>query len=114
MCKIRRHASSALAYDRSAHQDHAVVAVRDHDHWLIMDNRFTTLTEDSGARSLTPFFALSDRGVQLFATPFLKNINNDISIGAPINDPAETGSQRQQSNLGPAIGIKPVWANAQR
>ncbi len=61
-----------LVRDRAVRQDHAVLAARLDDRWLILDNRRSELTADSDASSLTPLFAINHRGVQLFAAPYAK------------------------------------------
>ena len=61
-----------LVRDRAVRQDHAVLAARLDDHWLILDNRRSELMDDSDATSFTPLFAINHRGVQLFAAPYAK------------------------------------------
>jgi predicted transglutaminase-like cysteine proteinase len=61
-----------LVRDRAVRQDHAVLAARLDGRWLILDNRFSALTEDSEAKSLTPLFAINHDGVHLFAAPYAK------------------------------------------
>jgi predicted transglutaminase-like cysteine proteinase len=61
-----------LVRDRAVRQDHAVLAARLDDRWLILDNRRTELLADSDASSFTPLFAINHRGVQLFAAPYAK------------------------------------------
>ena len=59
-----------LVRDRAVRQDHAVVAARHDDGWLILDNRRTELMADSEASGYMPLFAINHRGVQLFAAPY--------------------------------------------
>jgi predicted transglutaminase-like cysteine proteinase len=59
-----------LVRDRAVRQDHAVLAARHDGHWLILDNRWSELTEDTEATRFTPMFAINRDGVHLFATPF--------------------------------------------
>jgi predicted transglutaminase-like cysteine proteinase len=61
-----------LVRDRAVRQDHAVLAARLDDHWLILDNRQSRLIEDSDASSFTPLFAIDHDGVHLFAAPYAK------------------------------------------
>jgi predicted transglutaminase-like cysteine proteinase len=61
-----------LVRDRAVRQDHAVLAARLDDHWLILDNRQSQLIEDSDASSFTPLFAIDQGGVHLFAAPYAK------------------------------------------
>jgi predicted transglutaminase-like cysteine proteinase len=71
-----------LVRDRAVRQDHAVLAARLDDHWLILDNRQSRLIEDSDASSFTPLFAINHDGVHLFAAPFARR--------APLADETET------------------------
>ena len=61
-----------LVRDRAVRQDHAVLAARLDDRWLILDNRRSELIADTEASSFTPLFAINHRGVQLFAAPYAK------------------------------------------
>jgi predicted transglutaminase-like cysteine proteinase len=61
-----------LVRDRAVRQDHAVLAARLDDRWLILDNRRSELLADSDVSSFTPLFAINHRGVQLFAAPYAK------------------------------------------
>jgi predicted transglutaminase-like cysteine proteinase len=61
-----------LVRDRAVRQDHAVLAARFEDRWLILDNRRSDLLADSDVSSFTPLFAINHRGVQLFAAPYAK------------------------------------------
>jgi predicted transglutaminase-like cysteine proteinase len=59
-----------LVRDLTIRQDHAVLAVREDGHWLILDNRWTAMLETSEIRNLLPLFAIDHQGVKLFATPY--------------------------------------------
>jgi len=72
-----------LVRDRAVRRDHAVLAARLGDRWLILDNRRAELIEDTGVSNFTPVFAVDHRGVQLFATPYASG-----------NDPMWTPRQR--------------------
>jgi predicted transglutaminase-like cysteine proteinase len=61
-----------LVRDRAVRQDHAVLAARLDGRWLILDNRHSTLIEDSDASSFVPLFAINHAGVHLFAAPYAK------------------------------------------
>lgn len=61
-----------LVRDRAVRQDHAVLAARLDGRWLLLDNRFATLMEDSEASRFTPLFAIDHQGVHLFAAPYAK------------------------------------------
>ena len=47
--------------------EHAVVAVRFDGHWIILDNRWLILAEDSQIRQMVPLFVLNQSGVREFA-----------------------------------------------
>jgi predicted transglutaminase-like cysteine proteinase len=68
-----------LVRDNSVRLDHAVLAAHEDGHWLILDNRWTRLIEDSDARYFTPLFALDGHGVSLFAMPYAAQ--QPINIG---------------------------------
>lgn len=72
-----------LVRDRAVGRDHAVLAARLGDRWLILDNRRAELIEDTSASDFTPVFAIDRRGVHLFATPYASG-----------NDPMSTPRQR--------------------
>jgi predicted transglutaminase-like cysteine proteinase len=62
--------SIVLVRDRAARVDHAVLAVKDGDHWLILDNRRITLFEDRQLKHFTPLYAVDDKGVQMLLAPY--------------------------------------------
>ena len=88
-----------LVRDRSVRQDHAVLAARLGDRWLILDNRQAGLIEDQDAVHFMPLFAINHDGVHLFAAPYAKRIQpDDQSAATPAAsaaaDPLEwTGSE---------------------
>lgn len=61
-----------LVRDRLARDDHAVLAARFEGRWLILDNRFAAIPEDSRMHNFTPLFALDHDGVKLVAAPYAK------------------------------------------
>jgi predicted transglutaminase-like cysteine proteinase len=86
-----------LVRDRSIGQDHAVLAVREADHWLILDNRWTALTDSSEARHLTPLFAIDHRGVRLFAAPYAARLPEEGERDGV--SPASEGRRTGEGNL---------------
>ena len=62
-----------LVRDRSVRQDHSVLAARLDGRWMILDNRWSELKEDSAKLNFAPLFAINQSGVFLFAAPFTKN-----------------------------------------
>jgi predicted transglutaminase-like cysteine proteinase len=68
----RENLQLVLVRDRAVRQDHAVLAARLDDRWLILDNRKSLLIEDSDASSFMPLFAINHDGVHLFAAPYAR------------------------------------------
>src|SRR5262249_24562573 len=60
-----------LVRDRAVGQDHAVLAVRHADVWLVLDNRYALLKEASELSHFSPLFALNHGAVKLFAAPYV-------------------------------------------
>jgi predicted transglutaminase-like cysteine proteinase len=60
-----------LVRDRLARDDHAVLAAKFEGRWLILDNRFAAIPEDSRMHNFTPLFALDHEGVKLVAAPYV-------------------------------------------
>jgi predicted transglutaminase-like cysteine proteinase len=80
----RENLQLVLVRDRAVRQDHAVLAARLDDRWLILDNRQSLLIEDSDASSFTPLFAINHDGVHLFAAPYAKRtLPDDQTAAAP-------------------------------
>ena len=71
-----------LVRDRSVRQDHAVLAARHEGRWLLLDNRWSGLTEDGDATRFAPLFAINHDGVHLFAAPYAKRMLPDDKIEA--------------------------------
>jgi predicted transglutaminase-like cysteine proteinase len=61
-----------LGRDRTVRQDHAVLAARLDGRWLILDNRWSELRDDSADMNFTPLFAIDHAGVFLLAKPYAK------------------------------------------
>jgi len=61
-----------LGRDRTVRQDHAVLAAHLDGRWLILDNRWSELRDDSGDLNFTPLFAIDHAGVFLLAKPYAK------------------------------------------
>lgn len=59
-----------LVRDRAVRQDHAVLAARLDDRWLILDNRRSEVVADSEATNLSPLFAINHGGVYLLTAPY--------------------------------------------
>ena len=60
-----------IVRDLLSNIDHAVLAARVDDKWLVLDNRRLALTEDKAlARSILPLFVFDESGVKRFMTSF--------------------------------------------
>jgi predicted transglutaminase-like cysteine proteinase len=76
----------------AASEDHAVVAARLDGKWIMLDNRWLALVDDSEMRRVIPLFVLDDAGVKQFARA-IKSAARDTSalrVGAA---PATTSLQ---------------------
>jgi predicted transglutaminase-like cysteine proteinase len=91
-----QHLRLLLVHDRSIGQDHAVLAVREADRWLILDNRWAALMDSSEARHLTPLFAIDHKGVKLFAAPYAARLPESERDGV---SPASEGRRTGPGNL---------------
>ena len=69
-----------LVRDRAIDQEHAVLAARIDDRWVILDNRGSELIEDLDTSSFTPLFAINHHGVALFAVPYASRLLSDPVI----------------------------------
>jgi len=70
--------------NRLPNEDHAVVAVRVDNQWLILDNRTLTLVRDMDVRRAIPEFVLDDEGVSRFVW---SSRNWKVSGPLPVTDP---------------------------
>jgi predicted transglutaminase-like cysteine proteinase len=57
-----------IVHDVAAGEDHAVVAARLEEKWIVLDNRRLTLVEDVDMRRVRPLFVLDHDGVKQFTT----------------------------------------------
>ena len=69
--------------NRLPNEDHAVVAVRVDNQWLILDNRTLTLVRDMDVRRAIPEFVLDDEGVSRFVW---SSRNWKVSEPLPVTD----------------------------
>jgi predicted transglutaminase-like cysteine proteinase len=79
-----------IVRDRAVRQDHAVVAVRNDGHWLILDNRFDLLPRPEALPSFQPLFAIDHQGVKLLAAPYaaltLEELLGAVASTAALSD----------------------------
>lgn len=59
-----------LVRDTKIRIDHAVLAVRHEDEWLVLDNRRPFVTDTMELAHYMPLFTLDREGVKLFAAPY--------------------------------------------
>ncbi|WPO38874.1 transglutaminase-like cysteine peptidase [Tardiphaga sp. 42S5] len=59
-----------LVRDMAVRQDHAVLTVRVDGRWLVLDNRYSRLSETRDLPHFMPLFAIDHKGVSLFAAPY--------------------------------------------
>lgn len=98
-----------LVRDRLVRLDHAVLAARHDGRWLILDNRWSELTEDGEATRFTPLFAINHDGVHLFAAPYARQTSPGDQRNAAPAAPAvaSTGSEPAPAAAS-GIGTLPV------
>jgi predicted transglutaminase-like cysteine proteinase len=63
-----------IVHNTAAHEDHAVTAVRLDGAWIILDNRWLRLVEDTAMPDMVPLYALGSEGVRRFLP--------DVLVGA--------------------------------
>jgi predicted transglutaminase-like cysteine proteinase len=102
-----------LVRDRAVRQDHAVLAARLDDHWLILDNRQSQLIADSDASSFTPLFAINHHGVHLFAAPYARRqpLADEVEAApaAAGSDAAEWSGLDMPGESAAQLDTLPLW-----
>jgi predicted transglutaminase-like cysteine proteinase len=74
----------AIVHDLAIDEDHAVLMVRFEASWLVLDNRWLTLVEDSDMRRVVPLFVLAHDGVGQFAPTTVADMRPAIPAAAAI------------------------------
>lgn len=103
-----------LVRDRTVRQDHAVLAARRDGRWLILDNRWSALREDTAELNFVPLFAINDSGVHMFARPYaqIPAVATDAAPAAAADATAEWGGLELSQDLpeehGGALGRLPL------
>ena len=69
-----------LVRDKAVRQDHAVLAARIDGRWLVLDNRYSVLSEAQDLPHFTPLFAIDQQGVSLFAAPFAERLPHESEM----------------------------------
>lgn len=65
-----------IVQDEKREIGHAVVAVRDEQRWLILDNRTMSILDAENVRDYRPLFALDHQGTRTIATAAIDGITN--------------------------------------
>jgi hypothetical protein len=55
-----------IVRNTAANEDHAVTAVRLADSWIILDNRWLRLVDDTAMQQAVPLYALDNDGVRQY------------------------------------------------
>jgi len=100
-----------LVRDQSVREDHAVLAVRDDNAWLVLDNRRAFAAADTEFGQFTPLYVLDAAGVSLFASPYLSQ--SPEKQAAPIAPAADGfvsadrvyGSEFESAEMIPVAGL---------
>jgi predicted transglutaminase-like cysteine proteinase len=100
-----------LVRDRSVREDHAVLAVREENAWLVVDNRRSAAADDSEFGFFTPLYVLDAGGVSLYAKPYLsQQLQKDAGPVAPAAHGTSSAGQPYASEFDSAE--LPVMAGA--
>ena len=76
-----------LVHDTVVREDHAVLAVRDDDKWLILDNRWNKPVEDKELARFKPLFIVERTGVKMLARLFRLSDSMTVAPRAPQSAP---------------------------
>jgi predicted transglutaminase-like cysteine proteinase len=69
-----------LVRDMAVREDHAVLAVRVEGRWLVLDNRYSRLSEARDLPNFMPLFAIDHGGVSLFAAPYAERLHHESEM----------------------------------
>ena len=72
-------------------EDHAVVAARLNEHWLLLDNRRMAMVEDGDARNYRALFVIDQYGLLQYADPSLVADNPRVAPPAALNAAMQPG-----------------------
>jgi predicted transglutaminase-like cysteine proteinase len=70
-------------------EDHAILAVRDGEKWLLLDNRRPVLLEDGELQRVEPLFALNGDGVREFKSSALADVRTTAAAPSSLGDTAQ-------------------------
>jgi predicted transglutaminase-like cysteine proteinase len=70
-------------------EDHAILAVRTGEKWLLLDNRRLTLLEDNELQRVQPLFALNRDGVREFTPSALADSNTTAAAPSSLGETAQ-------------------------
>lgn len=106
-----------LVRDRRVRQDHAVLAVRNQDQWLILDNRTSLLLETANLPHFLPLFAINHHGVSLFAAPYVRLRLKNFPLEQFLAYDLASMDSAPAANAGLSIdiaGIPELWSHVWR
>jgi predicted transglutaminase-like cysteine proteinase len=72
-----------IVHNLAVNEEHAVVAARLDNDWIILDNRWLRMVNDSEMSEVTPLFALDQTGVWQFTTPIPPTPADALRASAP-------------------------------
>jgi predicted transglutaminase-like cysteine proteinase len=75
-----------LVRDRTVGMDHAILATRHAGRWVLLDNRWDRLIDDTDATQFVPLFAMNDTGVKLIAAPYASKSNLAPLLAADLDE----------------------------
>jgi predicted transglutaminase-like cysteine proteinase len=78
-----------IVRDLSLTEDHAILAVRAGEKWLLLDNRRLALLEDNELRRVQPLFALNRDGVREFTPSALADANTAAPAPSSLAETAQ-------------------------
>jgi predicted transglutaminase-like cysteine proteinase len=70
-------------------EDHAILAVRDGEKWLLLDNRRLVLLDDGELQRVEPLFALNGDGVREFKSSALADVRTTAAAPSSLGDTAQ-------------------------
>jgi len=76
-----------IVHDLAVGEDHAVVAARLDEKWIVLDNRRLTLIEDTQMPRVLPLFVLGHDGVKQFTPTTMANAAAPAALGFQISPP---------------------------
>ena len=83
-----------IVRDLGLGEDHAILAVRDSEKWLLLDNRRLVLVEDGELQRVEPLFALNRDGVREFTPSAIADVRTAAAAAPSSLGEADRQSER--------------------